>query len=148
MGKSRMLVNAETTLIRKFIERRLPLGKSHEDIIKELGISRATYFRYVKRIMNKDAEVWDKVHMDSTKYRATRLIDALLNCLNLANEIMSNPNEDSRVRLEAARTAAEAEVNIYKVIAEGPTFRVSLPVYQNQNNNKELTNDNDSLHSD
>ena len=37
--KSRCLINAETALIRKFMEQNLELGKSHEDIIQQLGIS-------------------------------------------------------------------------------------------------------------
>ena len=39
MKKSRSLINAETNLIRKFMEQNLELGKSHEDIIKDLDIS-------------------------------------------------------------------------------------------------------------
>ena len=51
--KSRSQLNAETALIRKFMEQNLELGKSHEDIINQLNISRATYYRHVKRIMDE-----------------------------------------------------------------------------------------------
>ena len=60
--KSRSLINAKTNLIRKFMEQNLPLGKCHNDIIKELGISRATYFRHVKRIMDENSKIWETTY--------------------------------------------------------------------------------------
>ena len=112
------------------------------NIIKELGISRATYFRYVKRIQDEDAEIWDKVHMDSAKYRATQLMDALLNCVNLCKQIMNDEKARPDDRIEAAKTLCIAETNIFKIVNDGPTFKVSLPLYPNNNNNQELTDNN------
>ena len=139
--KSRSLINAETDLIRKFMEQKLELGKSHDDISQQLGISRATYYRHVKRIMDEDAKIWDKVHMDSAKYRAQRLVDSLLNCVNLCKQIMNDQNAKVSDRIEASKTLCIAETNIYKIVHEGPTFRVSLPLYPNNNNQQEsITN--------
>ena len=132
--KSRNVMNAETAVIRRYMEQNLPLGKGHNDIIKELGISRATYFRYVKRIQDEDAEIWDKVHMDSAKYRATQLMDALLNCVNLCKQIMNDPKSRASDRIEAAKTLCIAETNIFKIIQEGPVFKVSLPLFPKDNN--------------
>ena len=102
--KSRFLVNAETALIRKYMEQNLELGKTHQDIMNELQIKPATYYRHVKRIMNEDAKAWDKVHMDSAKYRAQRLIDDLLNCVNLCKQIMNDPKMKSqRIELKQQR---------------------------------------------
>ena len=128
------------------MEQNLELGKTHEDIIKELGISRRTYFRHVKRIMDQDAKIWDEVHMDSAKYRTTQLMEALLNCVNLCKQIMNDPKARPDDRIEAAKTLCIAETNIFKIVNEGPTFRVSLPVFNNNrqelnnNNNKQLPN--------
>lgn len=144
--KSRSLVEAECSLIRKFMEQNLELGKSHRDIMNELQISQATYYRYVRKIMDQDAKIWDKVHMDSAKYRAQRLVDSLLNCVNLCKSIMNNPNEKAYDRIEASKTLCIAETNIFKIVNEGPVFRVSLPVFPNNNqesinsNNKQLPN--------
>ena len=41
-NKSRILVAAETNLIRKMLEQNLELGLTHEDIIQKLNISRPT----------------------------------------------------------------------------------------------------------
>jgi predicted DNA-binding transcriptional regulator AlpA len=135
-------MNAETNLIRKFMEQNLELGKSHNDIIQELGISRATYYRHVKRIMDEDAKIWDKVHMDSAKYRAQRLVDSLLNCVNLCKQIMNDPKARPVDRIEAAKTLCISEAQIYKIVENGPTFKVSLPIYPN--NHQELNNDNNT----
>ena len=142
--KSRNVMNAETAVIRRYMEQNLPLGKGHNDIIKELGISRATYFRYVKRIQDEDAEIWDKVHMDSAKYRATQLMDALLNCVNLCKQIMNDPKSRASDRIEAAKTLCIAETNIFKIIQEGPVFKVSLPLFPKDNNQQESINNNNS----
>ena len=136
--KSRSLVEAECNFIRKFMEQNLELGKSHRDIMNELQISEATYYRHDKRIMDEDAKVWDKVHMDSAKYRAQQLIDALLNCVNLCKQIMNDPKSRASDRIEAAKTLCIAETNIFKIVNEGPVFRVSLPVFPN-NHQQELT---------
>ena len=142
--KSRNVMNAETAVIRRYMEQNLPLGKGHNDIIKELGISRATYFRYVKRIQDEDVEIWDKVHMDSAKYRATQLMDALLNCVNLCKQIMNDPKSRASDRIEAAKTLCIAETNIFKIIQEGPVFKVSLPLFPKDNNQQESINNNNS----
>ena len=121
------------------MEQNLELGKSHEDIIKQLGISRRTYFRHVKRIMEQDSEIWDKVHMDSAKYRATQLMDALLNCVNLCKQIMNDPKSKPNDRIEAAKTLCLSEGHIFRLVNEGPVFKVSLPLYPTKS---ELTDNN------
>jgi hypothetical protein len=150
-NKSRNLISAETNLIRKFLEQRLELGTSHEDIIQQLGISQATYYRHLQRIQRQDAEKWEKVYLDSAKYRAVQLLTDLQNCRNLCLKTATDEKERSTDRIEAYKTAAEASANIYKLVAEGPVFRVTvkqskLPFDNNQesinnsNNNKQLPN--------
>ena len=81
--------------------------------------------------------------MDSARYRAQRLVDSLLNCVNLCKQIMNDENAKPNDRIEAAKTLCIAETNIYKIVADGPTFRVSLPLYPNNNNQQEsISNDN------
>ena len=140
--KSRYLVNAEAALIRKYMEQNLELGKTHNDIMNELQIKPATYYRHVKRIMDEDSKIWDKVHMDSAKYRAQQLIDSLLDCVNLCKQIINDPKSKPSDKIEAAKTLCLSQSHIYKIVESGPTFKVSLPLYpknlsitdQNQNN--------------
>jgi hypothetical protein len=140
--KSRFLVNAETALIRKYMEQNLELGKTHQDIMNELQIKPATYYRHVKRIIDQDSKIWDKVHMDSAKYRAQRLVDDLLSCVNLCKQIMNDPKEKAADRIEASKTLCIAETNIFKLINEGPVFRISVPLFPKDKNQQALTEDN------
>ena len=145
--KSRNLISAETNLIRKFLEQRLELGTSHEDIIQQLGISQATYYRHLQRIQRQDAEKWEKVYLDSAKYRAVQLLTDLQNCRNLCLKIAMDENVEYRDRMEGARTAAEASANIFKLINEGPTFRRSVGIKIKKlpfDNNQESTINNNN----
>ena len=142
--KSRSQINIESNFIRQYMEQNLELGKSHEDIIQQLGISRATFYRHVKRIMKQDEKVWDKITYAFCKVQAQRLVDSLLNCVNLCKQIMNDENAKNSERIEAAKTLCIAETNIYKIVEEGPTFRVSLPLYPNNNHQESISNNNDS----
>ena len=46
---------------------------------------------------------------------------------------MNDENAKVSDRIEASKTLCIAETNIYKIVEEGPTFRVSLPLYHNNN---------------
>ena len=145
-NKSRNLISAETNLIRKFLEQRLELGTSHEDIIQQLGISQATYYRHLQRIQRQDAEKWEKVYLDSAKYRAVQLLTDLQNCRNLCLKIAMDEKERSTDRIEAYKTACEASANIFKLVQEGPTFKTSIDVKKLpfDNNHQESINDNNN----
>ena len=66
------------------------------------------------------------MYLDSAKYRAIQLLEDLQNCRNLCIKIAMDEKERSIDRIEAYKTAAEASANIYKLIAEGPTFKTSI----------------------
>ena len=59
--KSESQIEVETNFIRQYMEQNLKLGLDHEDIIKELGISRSTYYRHVRRIHREYERVWDSI---------------------------------------------------------------------------------------
>ena len=73
-----------------------------------------------------------KLHIDSAKYRATKLIQSLDECVNVCREIRDNPNNKPDDRMEASRMMCEAEANIFKLVNEGSTFRQSLRYQQHQ----------------
>ena len=85
-------MNAETNFIRQYMNQNLELGKSHNDIIRELGISRSKYFRTVRKIQKEYEAVWDNIIMDSAKFRAESSRDR---CLNTHIIIIINTNTQS-----------------------------------------------------
>jgi hypothetical protein len=46
--------------------------------------------------------------------------------------------------IEASKTLCIAETNIYKIVQEGPTFRVSLPLVPNNKNHQESISNNNN----
>ena len=139
--KSKSVINRETSLIRRFLENNVERNLSHEDIIQQLGISRATYYRHVKRIMDQDAKVWDKIYLDSAKYRAAQLMDCFNHCIKVCKEVLADPKAKPGDRMEAARTICEAQANISKLVNEGPVFQPSLRL-STYNNHESLNNNN------
>ena len=141
--KSRSLINKETSLIRRFLENNVERNLSHEDIIQQLGISRATYYRHVKRIMDQDAKVWDEVYLDSAKYRAAQLMDCFNNCIKVCKEILADSKAKPGDRMEAARTIRR-QANISKLVNDGPTFTPSLRLSYPNTNQESLSNNNNN----
>ena len=117
------IMNAETSLIRSYIEKNLKLGLTHDDIIKQLGIPRTTYFRHVRRIYKEYEKVWDQCYAQSAVYYASQLVQRLEECINLCKSIRDNPNEDSKVRMEASQTMCIAESTIIQDYGSLVKFR-------------------------
>jgi hypothetical protein len=53
---------------------------------------------------------------------------------------MNDENAKVSDGIEASKTLCIAETNIYKIVEGGPTFRVSLPLYPQQ---ESISNNND-----
>lgn len=103
--------------------------RTDKEIIAELQIPEQTYYDYKKRVFEQDAELWTKVNMDSAMARAQELIELLdytkIECMKIS---MDTANNSSKDRMEALKTACEAQANIVKLINQGPTFRLSIPM--------------------
>ena len=124
---SKQLVEARSIRIRLMED-----NKSDRQIIQELGINNHTYYTYKSRIQKEDAHIWDRIHMDSAKYRATQFIKLLEECFLINRAIALSNKEDSRVRIEASKAMCEAAANIFKIVNEGSIFKPSLTVDMNR----------------
>ena len=140
--RSKSQIEVECNFIKQYMEQNLKLGLTHEDIIKQLGISRSTYFRHVRRIYKEYEKVWDQCYVGSATYYASQLVQRLEETINLCKTIRDNDKEDSKVRMEASQTMCIAEAQLYKIMESGPTFWPTLPVFP-KNHQPELT-DNDT----
>ena len=116
------IVESQSNIIRSMINE----NKTDTQIINELKMPVQTFYSYKKRIQKQDAEIWEKVHIDSAKYRVGQLIQLLDECLLFNKKIMYDENQQTKDRMEASRTMCEAAANIFKIVNEGPTFRISL----------------------
>jgi hypothetical protein len=102
--------------------------KTDREIYTELEIPEQTYYNYKRKVMEQDAELWDKLNKDTAMARAQELIELLdftkIECMKI-NIDKSNSAKD---RMDALKTACEAQANIVKLINQGPTFRLSIPM--------------------
>jgi hypothetical protein len=128
---SRQIVQAQTQIIRQ----KMREHKHDYEIIRELQIPEQTFYQYKKRIQKQDAKLWDKVIIDSAKFRALELIQLLEFTKNECVEIAKDPNTKPDDRIEALTTACVAQANIFKMINDGPTFRITLPLFKDKNKN-------------
>jgi hypothetical protein len=101
-----------------------------------------------QRIQRQDAEKWEKVYLDSAKYRAVQLLTDLQNCRNLCLKIAMDEKEISKDRIEAYKTACEASANIFKLVQEGPTFKTSIKQLSSYHNNNQESINNDNNDTD
>ena len=98
--------------------------------------------------MKQDSKLWDSIIIDNAKYRAVELIQLLEFTKNECIEIAKNPDTRTNDKIEALTTACVAQANIVKIINQGPTFRMNLPVSKNHNNHNHqqvLSDDNNQL---
>lgn len=119
------IVESKSNIIRSMIND----NKTDTQIINELKMPVQTFYSYKKRIQKQDAKLWEKVHIDSAKYRAVQLIELLDYTKNMCLNIAEDKTKMAKDRIEAAKTACIAQANILKLINEGPTFRVTLPTH-------------------
>lgn len=122
-NQSIQVVNAQLNTIRTLMYDE-HLGD--REIVKRLNIPAPTFYDYKKRIHDEDSQIWDRIHVESTKFHVTQLISDLEDCRNLCLKIADNDKEPNRDRIDAYRTACEAKANIVKLLQEGPTFNTSL----------------------
>ncbi len=60
-------VESQSNIIRSMIND----NKTDTQIINELKMPVQTFYSYKKRIQKQDAQIWEKVHIDSAKYKAS-----------------------------------------------------------------------------
>lgn len=120
---SSQIVEAQSNIIRRMMGD----NKTDREIIRELNMPEQTFYLYKRRIQKQDSQIWEKVHIDSAKYRATQFIQSLEECYYFNKKIMGDQKQETKHRIEASRTMCEAPANTFKIVNEGPTYRISLP---------------------
>ena len=76
-------------------------NKTDRQIIRELNMPEQTFYLYKRRIQKIDEKIWDKVHIDSAKYRATMLLQSLEECYHINKQIATNEKNKPKDRIQA-----------------------------------------------
>jgi hypothetical protein len=117
--KSAHIIRAEINQIRRLLEDKDRYW-TDTDIITKLNLNWRTYYRYKARIAEEDKELWQKIRSESLEKRALGILQALDDGYRTAKKIRDNHKALPKDRMEAAKVAIKAKVNIYYLMEDGP----------------------------
>src|SRR6266498_5319118 len=92
------------------------------EIMSTLHLPTSTYYRYKSRIYKEAKKLWNQICIESLEYRALELKKSLELSVKVNEEIATDPNQSAQDRMEAAELMANAQLNILKLLKEGPKY--------------------------
>jgi ACT domain-containing protein len=99
-------VNSEINRLRRVLE---TSNKSDIELIEELQIKKATFYRYKETIREQDKEAWQEIAKESLEERSKKIMDAINFALTNFKDIAINSNDD-RAKIEANKNVIQANV--------------------------------------
>ncbi len=87
-----------------------------------LHLPSSTYYRYKSKIYKESKKLWNQICIESLEYRALELKKSLELSVKVNKEIATDPNQSAQDRMEAAELMANAQLNILKLLKEGPKY--------------------------
>jgi hypothetical protein len=124
-NKPRDAVQAQINLIRKLKEEDC---LSDYQIINRLGIDERTFYRYKKKLRTIDEKLWEKVHIDSRKYRIVMLLKTMEEIYEGNKKIFQDPKASNHDKTEASKVMGIAQRHMYDLVTRGPAAGYELPV--------------------
>jgi hypothetical protein len=121
--RSRQVVQAELNTIRRLT------GELKQDyeIAKELDLTISAVTKLKARMYQQDTEAWADASKESLESRALKIMQSLERCYAINKEIADDNTQDANDRIEASQIMVRAQINIFQLLKQGPTFRLQLP---------------------
>ena len=113
--KSKQVRNSEI----KVIADPLDDWKSDKEIMDQLQLSRATYYRYKSRIYKQDKKILDKVRANELGHRTIQVRKSLEYCIKINKDVCENSTDD-KARIEASATIVKAQMGLLYLALEPP----------------------------
>ena len=95
----------------KVISDKLDEWQTDEQIIKELKISRATYYRYKQQIFKQDTKLLAKIRKNELAHNILRVRKALEYCIQVNRNICEH-SRDARAKTAASAMIVQATVGL------------------------------------
>ena len=97
---------------------------NHNDIeiMNTLHLPSSTYYRYKSKIYKEAKKLWNLICIESLEYRALELKKSLELSVKVNEEIATDRNQSAQDRMEAGQLMANAQLNILKLLKEGPKY--------------------------
>ncbi len=92
------------------------------EIMSTLHLPTSTYYRYKSRIYKESKKLWNELCIESLEFRALELKKSLELSVKVNKKIATDPNQSAQDRMEAAGLMANAQLNILKLLKEGPKY--------------------------
>ena len=92
------------------------------EIMSTLGLPTSTYYRYKSKIYKEAKKLWNQICIESLEYRALELKKSLELSFKVNEEIATDPTQSAQNRMQAAELMANAQLNILKLLKEGPEY--------------------------
>ena len=121
--KTRQVVQAELNEIRRLVRE----GKKDIDIAIAIGIKERALYNLKAKIYQQDREQWANAARESLESRALRIMESLQECYDFNRQLMLDPTEQARDRIEASQIMVQAQINVFQLLKQGPTLRLQLP---------------------
>ena len=104
----------------KVIRAKLDEWQSDEEIIKQLKISQATYYRYKQRIFKEDKKLLEKVRTNELAHRIMQVRKSLEYCIKV-NKGICEHSKDDKAKIEASAMIVKANMGLLN-LATNPHY--------------------------
>ena len=121
--KPKHIVQAEINNIRRMMDDH----KQDQEIADTLNITTSGLYKLKAKIWNQDKESWAIAAKESLEARAFKIMEVLENCYHINKQIAEDRSKQDKDRIEASQIMVQAQINIFQLLKQGPTFRLQLP---------------------
>ncbi len=125
------IVNAEVNNLRRIIENPNNYNKTDADIMLDLNIGRATYYRYKQKIKEQDIAAWHEIAKESQEQALLKIKKALDYTTGIYKDIVDHA-PDQRARIVAAQQIIQNNVWNLKLLEKGPKIYPKLEAKLNE----------------
>jgi len=101
--------------------------KQDHEIAKELDLTISAVTKLKAKMYQQDTQTWMEASKESLESRALKIMQSLERCYNINRAIADDNTQDARDRIEASQIMVKAQINIFQLLKQGPTFRLQLP---------------------
>jgi hypothetical protein len=113
--KSRQVRNAEIKVITDLLDK----WKSDKEIMAQLNIASATYYRYKSSIYKQDKKLLDRIRTDELAHRTMQVRNSLEYCISVNKKICESSTDD-KAKIEASAMIVKAQMGLLNLALEPP----------------------------
>ncbi len=113
--KSKQVRNAEIKIISDLLDK----WKSDKEIMDQLKIPKATYYRYKASICEEDKELLKQIRANELEHRIIQVRNALEYCISVNRKICENSKDDD-CKIDASAMIIKAQMGLLNLMRSGP----------------------------